>query len=98
MAVLYKMNPEDPNNPQVLLLGGAGSLSLETLKQRAAQRLLNVSEMIIDGSESVLTWKNALYRVENSIINDLRTIVAANEELETIRSAGGKRSKGIRKA
>jgi hypothetical protein len=97
MAVLYKLNKEDPNNPDVLLLGGAGSMSLNTLKKRVTRRLMEVAELI-EENDSPLAWKNALSRTENNVLNDLRTIIEANTELETLRAKGGRISRGIKKA
>lgn len=96
MEVLYKLNKEEPNNPEVLILGGAGSISLNTLKKRVTRRLLELTEMV-EESDSPLIWKNALYRTENNVINDLKTIVEAHNELEILRSKGGLKSRGIKK-
>lgn len=96
MSVLYKLNPSDPNNPEVLILGGAGSMNLTTLKKRVTRRLIDLAEMI-EENDTPLTWQSALYRTENNVLNDLRTIVEANKELEAIRVKGGIKSKGITK-
>ena len=96
MSVLYKSNPTDPNNPEVLLLGGAGSMNLSTLKKRVTRRLIDLAEMI-EENDTPLTWSNALIRTEQNVLNDLRTIDEANKELEAIRAKGGPKSRGIKK-
>jgi hypothetical protein len=97
MSVIYKLNPTEPNNPEVLLLGGAGSINLNTLKKRVTRRFLDLAETV-ESSDSTLSWSNVLYRTENNVLNDLRTIVEAHTELEKLRAAGGIKSRGIKKA
>lgn len=96
MGVLYKLNKEDPNNPEVLILGGAGSISLNILKRRVTRRLIELAELI-EENDSMVVWKNALARIENNIRNDIQTIITAHTELEKLRAAGGPRSRGIKK-
>lgn len=96
MVVLYKLNAIDPADPEVLILGGAGSISLKRLKARVVGRLHNVIETV-SHDDSPLAWSNAAYRTETSILNDMKTIIAANEELEVLRAKGGPRSRGIKK-
>ena len=96
MTVIYKQNKEEPNNPEVLLLGGAGSMSLNTLKKRVTRRFIDLAETV-ESNDSSLSWSNVLSRTENNVLNDIRTIVEANKELEEIRKSGGIRSRGINK-
>ena len=92
---IYKNNQDDPMNPEVAILGGAGTMSFCNLQQRTITRLKSIAEDLEASPDSSLAWSNALYRTEHSIINDLRTVKTVFEELEKIRRGGGKRSKGI---
>lgn len=94
MPVIYKMNPNEPNNPEVAILGGAGVLSFNHLKARAVERLKSLTQSL-ENSPAEMDWRGALYRTEHNLLNDLRTIKAVYEELEAIRRAGGHRSRGI---
>ena len=71
-------------------------MSLNTLKKRVTRRFIDLAETV-ESNDSSLSWSNVLSRTENNVLNDIRTIVEANKELEEIRKSGGIRSRGINK-
>ena len=79
----------DPMNPQVAVLGGAGSYSLKGLYKKAEREAAQLHMDIGRGS-----FKGSAYNIKQ-LANTLNTIVAAHEELEKTRRAGGSRSRGI---
>jgi hypothetical protein len=98
MGVLFNLNTEDPNNPDVLILGGAGTVSLDRLKTRVIGRLTAVQDSLLSDLDEPLLWASAAYKIENSVLNDLKTIIAANDELKILRtSKSGIKSRGIKK-
>ncbi|VVC05483.1 Uncharacterised protein [uncultured archaeon] len=94
--VIYRMSSEQPNNPEVAILGGAGTIKLNNLKARTASRLMDITKNILTGTgtSSITEWKTSLDHLSH-VQNDMETIIAAYAELEQIRSRGGKRSKGV---
>lgn len=65
----------DWQNPQVAVLGGAGSYSLKNLKKKALLEAKQLAEDISNGE-----YKNSAYNIKQ-LANTLNTIVAAEEEL-----------------
>ena len=68
----------DPRNPQVAVLGGAGSYSFENLKKKALGEAKQLAADIASGE-----YKNSAYNVKQ-LANTLNTIVAAEEEMEKL--------------
>jgi len=68
----------DKDDPQVAVLGGAGSYSLSNLKKKAQ---MEANELAKDVSEG--KFKNSSYNVKQ-LANTLDTIVAAEDEMEKL--------------
>lgn len=85
---------QDPMNPRVAVLGGAGSYDLHSLKMKA-RREANELAKDIASSEHGQTYRSALYHIKQ-LENTLKTIVAAHDELNAQRRRGGVKSRGIR--
>ncbi len=68
----------NPKNPQVAVLGGAGSYSYENLKKKALGEAKQLAQDIQNGE-----YKNSAYNVKQ-LANTLNTIVAAEEEMEKL--------------
>lgn len=66
----------DANDPEVAVLGGAGSYKLSNLKKKAQ---MEANELAKDVSEG--KFRNSAYNVKQ-LANTLNTIVAAEEEME----------------
>jgi hypothetical protein len=79
----------DPMDPQVAVLGGAGSYSLKGLYNKAQRESAQLTKDIGLGN-----FRSSSYNVKQ-LANTLNTIVAAHNELEAIRKGGGPNSRGI---
>lgn len=67
----------DANDPEIAILGGAGTMSLSRLKNKAAGEAQSLfHDMVLKGN-----FKAAAYNVKQ-LANTLNTIVAAEEEME----------------
>jgi len=87
--VIHQINPEDPMNPVVATLGGAGTLPLKHLYKKAERESADLAEEIAKGQ-----FYQAAYHVKQ-LENTLNTIRAAHLELAAQRKKGGKSSRGI---
>ena len=79
----------DPMDPQVAVLGGAGSYSLKGLYNKAQRESAQLTKDIGLGN-----FRSSAYNVKQ-LENTLNTIVAAHNELEAVRKGGGAKSRGI---
>jgi len=79
----------DPMDPQVAVLGGAGSYSLKGLYNKAQRESAQLTKDIGLGN-----FRSSSHNVKQ-LANTLNTIVAAHNELEAIRKGGGAKSRGI---
>jgi hypothetical protein len=68
----------DKDDPQVAVLGGAGSYKLSNLKKKALGEAKQLAQDIANGE-----YKNSAYNVKQ-LANTLNTIVAAEEEMEKL--------------
>jgi hypothetical protein len=68
----------DKDDPQVAVLGGAGSYSLSNLKKKAQMEANELAKDVASGK-----FKNSAYNVKQ-LANTLNTIVAAEEEMEKL--------------
>lgn len=92
--VIYRLDKEAPmDDTEVLVLGGAGRYTLAGLRNKArkeAEALAKDLEVEHGGA-----FRKSAYNVKQ-LSNTLNTVVAAYDELNSIRKGGGSRSKGIR--
>ena len=68
----------DKDDPQVAVLGGAGSYKLSNLKKKALGEAKQLAADIANGE-----YKNSAYNIKQ-LANTLNTIVAAEEEMEKL--------------
>jgi hypothetical protein len=68
----------DKDDPQVAVLGGAGSYTLSNLKKKAQMEANELAKDIANGE-----YKNSAYNVKQ-LANTLNTIVAAEEEMQKL--------------
>ena len=68
----------DKDDPQIAVLGGAGSYKLSNLKKKALGEAKQLAADIANGE-----YKNSAYNVKQ-LANTLNTIVAAEEEMEKL--------------
>ncbi len=91
------MDPQNPNDPMVMPPGlNPGKLSYR--KQRAAAQLADLARMASQANEknSAIMW-DSIVRHFPELETNIRSIQHGMQELEKVRRAGGKRSKGIEK-
>ena len=92
-----EMDPQNPNDPMVMPPGlNPGKLSYR--KQRAAAQLADLARMASQANEknSAIMW-DSIVRHYPELETNIRSIQHGMQELEKVRRAGGKRSKGIEK-
>jgi hypothetical protein len=77
-VIISTTDNNDPHNPQVAVLGGAGSYSFENLKKKALGEAKQLATDIANGE-----YKNSAYNVKQ-LANTLNTIVAAEEEMKKL--------------
>lgn len=66
----------DANDPEIAILGGAGTMSLSRLKKKAHQEALQLADDIANGKYSASSYNM------KQLHNTLNTIVAAEKEME----------------
>ena len=88
-VIIGRSESGDPMDPQVAVLGGAGSYSLKGLYNKAQRESAQLTKDIGLGN-----FRSSSYNVKQ-LANTLNTIVAAHNELEAIRKGGGPNSRGI---
>ena len=89
---IYSKNPEDPNNPEVLVQG-YGRMNLKSLETKVERMFTEMAEMAKMGN-----WDNVEYNLNKGLVQGFITAITNTyKELETIRKRGGKNSRGINK-
>lgn len=79
---IYKMNPDDPMNPEVLVQG-VGRYSLKTLKQNVRRKFEDLYKQIAE-SDDPDAWRSVAKLVNNDAMQEMiRTIVKAHDELKS---------------
>ena len=73
-SVIYKEDPQNPKNPEVLV-NGVGRYKLDQVKR-------NVQEKLADLAQTT-DWEQIAWKLEHAAMKEMvRTIVAAEKELE----------------
>jgi len=91
--VIYRLDPNNPmDDTEVLVIGGAGRYSLKGLRTKARIEAAELAKKL-DGDHGG-SFRAGAYHVRQ-LTNTLRTIVAAYDQLNKIRSKGGSKSRGI---
>ena len=89
---VYKMNKEDPNNPEVLIQG-YGRLNMDQLKRMCTQMLEGLAQFADQDN-----WERVQYELDRGTFKPkLDALISALEDLEQIRKKGGANSRGINK-
>jgi hypothetical protein len=92
-----EMDPQNPNDPMVMPPGlNPGKLSYR--KQRAAAQLADLARMASQANEknSAIMW-DSIVKHFPELETNIRSIQHGMQELEKVRRAGGKQSRGIEK-
>lgn len=73
-SVIYKEDPQNPKNPEVLV-NGVGRYKLDQVKR-------NVQEKLADLAQTT-DWEQIAWKLEHAAMKEMvRTIVSAEKELE----------------
>jgi hypothetical protein len=89
---IYEMDPNEPNNPEVLVQG-YGRLKLKQIEAKVAKMFAELAERSNRGD-----WESVQYDLNKGLVQVLlKAISDTYDELETIRKRGGKNSRGIEK-
>jgi len=93
--VIYRLDTANPmDDTEVLVLGGAGRYTLQTLRLKARREAAQLAKEL--ESEHGDAFRRNSENIKQ-LTNTLNTIVAAYNQLERIRQRGGSRSRGIRR-
>jgi hypothetical protein len=89
---IYEMDPNDPNNPEVLIQG-YGRLKLKQIEQKVQDMFLSLADSANNGN-----WENVSHGLnKGTLAAFIQAITDTHEQLEQIRKRGGKNSRGINK-
>lgn len=88
---IHKMDKEDPMNPEVAI-SGYGVMKLKTIETNLVRDL---KELAVRGERG--DWESVEYILNGVFKAKLMGVTEAYKELESIRSRGGKNSRGIEK-
>jgi hypothetical protein len=92
--VIYRLDPENPmDDSEILVIGGAGRYSLKGLRAKARKEAAQLAQDL--QSDHGQSFRGGAYNI-NQLANTLKTIVAAYDQLNKIRSKGGTKARGIR--
>jgi hypothetical protein len=92
--VIYRLDAENPmDDSEILVIGGAGRYSLKGLRAKARKEAAQLAQDL--QSDHGQSFRGGAYNV-NQLANTLKTIVAAYDQLNKIRSKGGTKARGIR--
>lgn len=92
--VIYRLDPANPmDDSEILVIGGAGRYSLKGLRAKARREADQLAKDL--QSEHGQSFRDGAYNI-NQLSNTLKTIVAAYDQLNKIRSKGGTKARGIR--
>ncbi len=94
--VISSFDKGDPTNPEVQV-SGVGRYKLKSLKANVRGKLKDMYEGIAE-KDDAYSWKQTAWKLEHAAMREMmKTIVAAEEQLQSIRKKGGPRSRGIKK-
>jgi hypothetical protein len=92
--VIYRLDPENPmDDSEILVIGGAGRYSFKGLRAKARKEAAQLAQDL--QSDHGQSFRGGAYNI-NQLANTLKTIVAAYDQLNKIRSKGGTKARGIR--
>lgn len=85
-SVIYQEDPDDPNNPEVLVKG-VGRYKLKTLENNIREKLADLGRRGVK-AYTFEDWKNVQYMVDHAAMNEMiNTIIRAKKELGGIKEA-----------
>lgn len=83
-SVIYSTDPDDPNNPEVLVKG-VGRYRLRQVERNVQEKLADLNK-IAARAQSYEDWRKIAWMVDHAAMNEMiRTIVSAKSEIEGIK-------------
>ncbi len=83
-SVIYSSDPDDPNNPEVLVKG-VGRYRLNQVERNVQEKLADMNK-IAARAQSYDDWKKIAWMVDHAAMNEMiRTIVSAKREIEGVK-------------
>ena len=80
-SVIYKEDPDDPNNPEVLVKG-VGRYRLRQVERNVQEKLADLNKHTAR-AQSYDDWKQIAWMLDHAAMNEMiRTIVSAKKEIE----------------
>lgn len=85
-SVIYEKDPEDPNNPQVLVKG-VGVYRLKTLEKNVREKMEDIGKRGVK-AYTFEDWKQVQYMLDHSAMNEMiKTIILAKKEIGGIKES-----------
>jgi len=80
-SVIYKENPDDPSNPEVLVQG-VGRYRLRQVERNVQEKIADLNKRAARARNSD-DWEQIAWMVDHAAMNEMvKTIVAAKRELK----------------
>jgi len=80
-SVIFKEDPEDPNNPEVLVKG-VGRYRLRQVERNVQEKLADLNKRAAR-AQSLDDWEQITWMIDHAAMNEMiRTIVSAKKEIE----------------
>ena len=85
-SVIYQEDPEDPNNPEVIVRG-VGRYRLKALEKDVREKLADLGRRGVK-AYTFEDWKNVQYMVDHAAMEEMiKTIILAKKEIGGIKEA-----------
>lgn len=85
-SVIYQEDPDDPNNPEVLVKG-VGRYKLKRLEKEVREKLADLGRRGVK-AYTFEDWKNVQYMVDHAAMEEMiKTIILAKKEIGGIQEA-----------
>lgn len=80
-SVIYKEDPDDPKNPEVLV-NGVGRYRLNQVKRNVQEKLADLAKGAADAKDAE-DWRQTAWKLDHAAMKEMvKTIVSAEKELE----------------
>lgn len=84
-TAIYSHNPENPEDPEVLV-HGVGRYQLSQVKENIRRKLDDIVQLANSGKDDHYTWKQMAFMLNHAAMHEMvKTIVAAQDELEEMK-------------
>jgi len=85
-SVIYQTDPDDPNNPEVLVKG-VGRYRLRQVERNVQEKIADLNKRAAR-AQSHEDWKQIAWMLNHDAMNEMvRTVVSAKREIEGVRES-----------